>query len=182
MTAYEAKDSKSLAWPSRVVAYVISVSYFFCALGEVLNVEWTNTKLPVIYFKGNGAKPRPNPPPRSTAVVVLAAQQAGYKIIPGFLTGCMIFSVLSASNTALYVASRTLYGMTREITTTRWPISWLSGVGTVIRSTGVPHWALIISALAFYWLPLIQLKSGFKVQDVSHTEEAQVGEMKPPGY
>jgi yeast amino acid transporter len=167
MTAYEARDVKDLRRPSRVIAYVVFLSYFFCALGETLNVKWIDSDLPIEYGASNkNGTGSVVLNARSRALVVLAAQHAGYKALPGFLTGCMIFSVLSAANTALYVASRVLFGMTREIRNPNWPYSWLQYFGTVRRS-GAPGWALVFSALSFFWLPFLQLKAGYSIQDVS---------------
>ena len=45
----------------------------------------------------------------SRAVFVLAALKAEIAVLPGFLIGCIIFTILGSANTALYVASRTLF-------------------------------------------------------------------------
>ena len=168
MTAYEARDMKDLRRPSQSVAYIIFFSYLFCALGEALDVEWNDPDLPVIYGALNiNSTATVNIKARSRAVVVIAAERAGYKHVPGFLTGCMIFSAMSAANTSLYVASRVLHGMTREMQPDTWPLSWLRHLGTVVPKTGVPGWALLVSAIAFFWLPFLQLKSGYAIQEVS---------------
>ncbi|ERF68742.1 hypothetical protein EPUS_07229 [Endocarpon pusillum Z07020] len=142
MTAYEARDMKDLRRPSQLVAYIICFSYLFCALGEALDVEWNDPDLPVIYGASNvNGAATVKIKARSRAVVVIAAERAGYKHAPGFLTGCMIFSAMSAANTSLHL-------------------------GTVVPRTGVPGWALLVSAIAFFWLPFLQLKSGYAAQEL----------------
>jgi amino acid transporter len=67
----------------------------------------------------------------------------------------------------LYVSSRTLYGLTREIPDTNWFGRKLHGLSIVVRQTGVPAAALVFSAVSFFWLPFMQLKAGYAIQDVS---------------
>jgi amino acid transporter len=168
MTAYEARHYKDLRLPSQSIAYVIFISYLLCALGEAVAVSWTDPDLPVIHGASNAnGTGTVNQNARSRAVIVLAAQHAGYKKFPGFLTGCMMFSALSAANTYLYLSSRILHGLTRNIQSNTWPLSWLKHLGTVIPTTGVPGWALVISAISFYWVPFLQLTQGYTIQDVS---------------
>ena len=169
VTAFEAKDLDSLKRPSQMIAWVILVLYLFCAIGEFLNVEWTDAALPrplsngrvnetYISIKGQEF--------RSHAVVVIAAFKADYKRMPGFLNACMIYSALSASNTSLYVASRVLYGMTRKIDRhSRFRV--FRGLGHVWVKTGVPMRALGVSGIAFFWLPFLNLLQGIGITDVS---------------
>jgi amino acid transporter len=170
VTAFEAKNSTSLKWPSKIIAYAIFVMYFLCTLGEVLTVKWTDPRLPLIYGGvGNGTtSANTNTPPNSTIIVVNAAWAAGYRTLAGFLNGCLIFSALSASNTDLYVSSRTLYGIARDIS----PQSWLGKIVrfvhlSVVTQTGVPAGAILFSFLSFIWLPFLQWKGGYAIQDVS---------------
>ena len=162
IAAFEARDLRSLRMPSQTIAYFVVAIYFLLAIGEFLNVKWVGTPLPEIYGI-NGTSVETS---RSNAVFVLAAAAAGYKRMPGLMNGFMIFSALSASNSALYVASRALYGMTRTITPWRW-LSFLKELGSVWHKTGVPMWALFVSFLAFLWLPFLQLKRGYAISDVS---------------
>lgn len=163
VTAFEARDLRALRMPSQIIAYFVVAIYFLLAIGELLNVEWVNTSLPPIYGGINGTSVETS---RSSAVIVIAAVQAGYKHMPGLLNGFMIFSALSASNTSLYVASRTLYGMTRTINPWGW-CSFLKELGSVWHKTGVPMWALFGSFIAFLWLPFLQLKRGYAIAEVS---------------
>jgi yeast amino acid transporter len=138
---------------------VVLICYFLCSIGEFLNVKWTNPNLQSTYFKsGNVGSLK--------SAAILAVQGTGYRNIPGVLNGCIIFAVLTTSNTALYVASRTLYGMTRQLRPNRFPITWLSKAGKA-DMTGIPMWALLISFISLIWLPLLSLKGGVAVHDVS---------------
>ena len=166
VTAYEAKDLKSIRRPSQIIAYFILGLYFFCAIGEFLNVQWTDGALPAKYTNPNAITGDNNGQLGSGAIIVVAAFQAGHKKLAGILNGCMIFSALSAANSSLYIASRILYGMTREIDP-RSPMALLKGLSSVWSKTGVPIKALWVSFIAFLWLPFLQLKGGVAISDVS---------------
>lgn len=167
VTAFEARDLRSLRFASRWIAYFVISIYLFCAIGEFLNVEWSDGALPQIYGGINQASVKIGAPiHNSRAIIVIAAFRAGYTRSAGLLNGCMIFSALSAANTSLYFASRNLYGMTRKIDRRKW-YRFLKFLGIVWHRTGVPMWALSVSFIAFYWLPFLQLRGGYAVADVS---------------
>jgi amino acid permease len=139
---------------------VVVICYFLCSFGEFLNVKWTNPNLQSTYFKSGSVE-------SLKSAAILAVQGTGYRNIPGVLNGCIIFAVLTTSNTALYVASRTLYGMTRQFRPERFPITWLLEAGKV-RKTGIPYWQLVISCISFFWLPpLLSREGSVAVHNVS---------------
>ena len=162
--AFEARDIRSLRRPSRVIAYYMLFIYLWCAVGEFLNVKWTNLALPLVDDVDNTNRP-PSPYP-SSSIIVIACLQAGYTKLSGFVNGCIVFSALSASNSILYGASRTLYGMTRTISPYG-RMSWAAKLGTVWHKNRVPMWALLLSAFVFIWLPFLQLKNDVAVDEVS---------------
>ena len=170
VTAFEARDLRSLRIPSRTIAYFVVSLYFMCAVGEFLNVGWTCEDLPnVLGVNGTsvnaaGKSPCHNPTQRTDAIIVIAAR--GYRHAPGMFNAFIIFACLSAANSSLYIASRTLYGMTRTINPWR-RFSVLKALGTVWHKTGVPMWALLFSFLSFIWLPFLQLMKGNAIDDVS---------------
>ena len=116
--------------------------------------------------------------PRTTSAVILAAYRAGTGAMSGFLNGCFIFSTLSAGNTALYVASRTLYGLSLKSPRSNWlgrQFHKLSVVEPWTREDsrwgklfgGTPIASLAVSALAFAWIPYLQYKHIYSVDAVS---------------
>jgi amino acid transporter len=131
-----------------------------------LNVGYTDPELPIIYDgTGNNTVASTDSPGTSRAIIIIAALKGGYKQFPGLLNGCMMFSVLSAANTALYISSRAMYGMTRTIHPWK-GFRWLRMLGTVWHRNGVPMWALFISAIAFFWLPFLQLKANYTITNL----------------
>ncbi|KIW68285.1 hypothetical protein PV04_04242 [Phialophora macrospora] len=74
----------------------------------------------------------------SASPFVVAVKLAGINALPGLLNGCILVFVFSASNSDLYIASRTLYGLASEGNAPR-----------LFRRTdarGVPIYALGLSA------------------------------------
>ena len=70
---------------------------------------------------------------------VVAIELAGIASLPGILNGCILLFVLSAANSDLYIASRTLYGLASE-----------GNAPAIFKRTdsrGVPIYALALSAL-----------------------------------
>lgn len=172
MTAFEAKDSRSLRVPSQTIAYVILFFYILYSLGEALNIKWSDSHLPFVYGGISNGTDVSNSNatdvglPNSNSMTVLAAWQANLPTAAGFLNGCLIFSVLSAANSSLYVASRTLYGLTRTVPQTNWFGRQIHKLSVVEPKTGVPIAALLVSAVSFFWLPFLQLKGGYGIQVV----------------
>jgi amino acid transporter len=137
-----------------------------CTIGGALTVQWTAAYLPPIFGVAGSNSVNLNSPPRSANWVVNITLAAGYNDLAGFLNGCFIFSVLSTSNTALYIASRTLYGLTREIPDSNRLGRSLNHLSLVVRQTGVPAAALLFTSVFFFWLPFLQLRSGYAIQEV----------------
>ena len=161
MTAYEAKSEASIKYPSRIIAYVTSAAYFFVSLGAALTVNWNDPRLRAA-DTSEGAKC-----PRTTSMIIIATCEAGYPNMAHFLNGFLIFSVLSGGNTALYVASRTLYGITRDLHNNKNPITRkLVMLSAVVPQTGVPAPALLVSWAVFLWLPFLYLKDRDSIKDV----------------
>lgn len=168
-TAFEAADRNALRFPSRYIAYLITLLYFLSALGQAHTVSWTNPSLPSL--RARAATPAAEPEmARSHALIVLGAQEQGETKWAAFFTGTMIFFCLSSANTALYISSRTLYGLTRSLGVgqSKWYLKWLSIFGTTTPVARVPGWALLVSAVAFGWLPFLHAGDQFSSQDVRY--------------
>lgn len=70
---------------------------------------------------------------------VVAIKLAGIKTLPGFLNGCILVFVFSASNSDLYIASRTIHGLALK----RQAPQFLA----ITDKRGVPYFSLGLSAL-----------------------------------
>lgn len=101
---------------------------------------------------------------------MIAALQVGIPILPGVLVAFIVYSGLSTANSALYIASRTLYGLTRDLDQldSRRVVSFFAKLNTLSPTTKIPVWALIVSTFAFAsWLPFVHLQNKFTQSEVS---------------
>lgn len=169
VTAFEAAP-ESLRRPSKFIAYFASILYLVCMLSQTFNVTWKHQDLPEIY-SGIGevnkrAEDNTDPAPVTTILAVIAVREWEKFPLAGFLNGAIIFSVLSASNTALYIASRTLYGMAFRMDD-RGLAKKLRHFSKIDRTTGVPLPALFASWISFIWVPFLSLAKDGYVRYVS---------------
>ena len=154
MTAFEARDGHALRWPSRWTTYIVVVVYIMCTLGEIINVKWHDRALPQLHDGvGNGTISSTSPG-TSHSMVIIAALNTNHRRMAGFLNGCLLFSVLSAANTSLYVASRTLWGIAESVPKEHWVTRQLAILST---GTRVPVVSLLVTLLAFCWVPFLDL-------------------------
>ena len=75
----------------------------------------------------------------SASPFVVAIVEANIRVLPSFLNGCFLIFVFSASNSDLYIATRTLYGLAKE-----------GNAPSIFARTdrrGVPIYALGLSSL-----------------------------------
>jgi amino acid transporter len=155
-----------------MIFYVLNIG------GFIANVEWFNQSLPQFFGQplvslqspDLGHTPLfPETILRSSAAPVIATLQVGMKTLPAVLTGLLIYSGLSAANASLYVASRTLYGLTRNLSDNdpRFLFRMAAKLNVISPRTRVPLWSLVVSVLVFSsWLPFIRIHSGYSQADV----------------
>lgn len=165
----EARTPKGLAWTSRWISYLAVLIVFSLAVVEYLNVGWQDTRLPGSWFQYSREQQH------STVLSVLAAQDYTSHVLPGLVTGCLIYTTASTSNTVLYVASRALYGVFRSFPLSAPPLERLVKLASPARHDGFPIWVIFVSILSFWWLPFTTLSSGDSVKDVSHTLMSSTG-------
>lgn len=89
----------------------------------------------------------------SASPFVVAIKLAGINALPGILNGCILLFVFSASNSDLYIASRTIYGLASEGKAPR--------IFARTDARGVPIYALGISA-AFALLAFMNVSDDSK--------------------
>jgi amino acid transporter len=178
VTAFEAANPIDLRKPAKNIAYFTMIFYVLNIGGFIANVEWFNQSLPqffgqpLVSLQSSGLGHTPLFPEtilRSSAAPVIATLQVGMKTLPAVLTGLLIYSGLSAANASLYVASRTLYGLTRDLSDDddRFLFRMAAKLNIISPWTRVPLWSLVVSVLVFSsWLPFIRIHSGYSQADV----------------
>jgi amino acid transporter len=177
-------SGNSLKYPAKLIAWITALIYFLSAFSYYMNVSWLDPSLPGLGSRdnaatflnrtqaaGNSTAMPSMKTPRTNSIVVIALDNAGLPALAGFVNGCLIVAVLSAANTALYVASRTLFGLTKAIGPDSRFWGWFSVFSTTTPGRRVPAPALFISALAFCWIPFLHLakRIRYSYQEVGHS-------------
>ncbi|KAF4629738.1 hypothetical protein G7Y89_g8404 [Cudoniella acicularis] len=182
VTAFEARNPSQLKVPAKHIAYIMMAIYLISIGGFIANVEWFNQSLPeflaqpLVNIRDSiavlGHTPYNWPVDvgsRTSVVPVIAVMQTGIKVLPGVLNGFIIYSGFSAANTVLYVASRTLYGLMRDLSPTDESkiVRFFARLNQVSPTTRIPVWSLIVSLVVFaIWLPFLHLNSAFTQQEL----------------
>lgn len=177
VTASEAVDRRALRKPVKWIAWVIVFIYFWVAIPGAIYMHATDPYLGSLdsskatsphTAEGQRVK-RMDPPTyaqecqNTFPLVVLAAWRYGSEAAAYYINACIVYFCISSANTALYVASRTLYGLARPITPPqerpqKWwqqiiPSRYLLGQ---VAPNGIPTWALLASAVSWVWLIAIR--------------------------
>jgi len=155
VTSFEAFDIKDIRQPSKWVAPVTFVVYLFFSIAQIMALDWTNESY-VAPLANQTTAPYSLIGGGSTAsALIIAALKQNEKLLARAMNGIMMFCALSAANSTIYVSSRVLYGMAymnaKDSRNQRW--NWLA----YVTESGVPLNAVLVSSLAFAWLPFTQL-------------------------
>lgn len=170
VTAFEARKPQSVRFSAKWIAWFITFLFIVCGIGQILNIAWDDPKLAEMELRRDRLQVRVvSQSAAYYSVLVLVAKVNNYVTVASVWNGFLIFSSLSAANTCLYVASRALYGLCRDLPqneTAQWK-RWPARLGALDPRTRVPFWALLASLALFFWLPFLNLRKGTSSQDVS---------------
>jgi amino acid transporter len=172
-----------LRWPTKHIAYVVTLIYLLVVGAITANVEWFDWNLPQhfnealvdlgssIDILGHIPLADMNRANGTNIAPVIGLLEAGkaYKTFGAVLLGLLVYSALSCANTNLYVASRTLYGLTRDLSMDSHSIfeRLLAHLNIVTPTYRVPLYSIFFSlVLCASWLPFVKI--GLNQQDVSH--------------
>lgn len=164
-TALEARISRNLADRGELVdrsvkfsaiwvSIIAGLIYVIGALLVSFDLDWDDPKLPRLSWlasrNGNG----------DSAFVIAANNSAipGHQGLADFITVCILITALTAANTTIYVASRTLFSLTKGIqanAASPWITKFLSFFGQT-NHRRVPMRALAASC-CFCWVPFLYL-------------------------
>lgn len=175
MAAFEARSVKDIALASSSIHWITFLLYLFFGISIMLTVPWDSSNLPLIYSRATSNSTANVDACGSSKIAVVVAvcnSNSSYydhdsksrltyhhphPSLAGFVNGCLLYSVLSAGNTALYVASRTLYGLTSSprLRVHGYLGALIRSLGTIHPRTGVPVYAVVFSWLILCWVPLL---------------------------
>lgn len=140
----------SVTW----LPFIATVVYVLAGLVLSVNLSPTDPNLPIESWinSGNGSTTAIH----STSGFVIATYENGQFGLAYTLTVFMIITAILTANTSLYVASRTLFGLTRSADVEKTDplfVRFLAQFGRT-NSHNVPLRALVASSF-FIWVPLI---------------------------
>ncbi|OCK78101.1 amino acid transporter [Lepidopterella palustris CBS 459.81] len=149
--------SPSVKFTATWTAFIAMMIYFVAGLLMTLNVKWDDPGLPRVSWLGSPVQNSSSTQGNTNSGFVLSAKESGIPGMADVFTVFLLITALTAANTNLYVASRTLFGLTRELQYGRWYsyITWLSFFGRT-NSYKVPVRAMALSCL-FLWVPFLYL-------------------------
>jgi yeast amino acid transporter len=125
-----------------------------------LDISRADCQLPRLSWVTGGADDCSDSHDANTvSAFVLIAQLSKNPRLSDVFNAFLVFTALTCANTNLYVASRTLFGLTSRLEGGRgqpWLLRVLAWFGRTNRRK-VPMRAMLFSALAFWWVPFLQL-------------------------
>ncbi|KAL8377330.1 hypothetical protein RB595_008155 [Gaeumannomyces hyphopodioides] len=181
MAAFEARKMREIRLWSQLTHWTVIVVYFLCTLGIILTVPWEHHSLPLPYDPSGVLKPMCNKVLTTSAVVIGATTvesvfgksdpcNLGVRLpVASAVTGILMFTTLSAANASLYVASRTLYGLTYQGGSGGPVRRWLQrNTGVVWQTTGAPAMALFVSLMSWYFIIYLDIARASGTREVSN--------------
>jgi amino acid transporter len=140
------------------IPFFAGVVYVLAGTLVTLNISWDDKRLPRMSWV-TGPETDGNPGVGSTAsAFVLVAEDSGVPGLASAMNLFLMFTALTCANTNLYVASRTLFALTRNIESgpnTPWYDKILAYFGRT-NNKKVPLAAILASCI-FAWIPFLYL-------------------------
>lgn len=143
------------------ISILATIAYTLSGVLATLDISRADCQLPRVSWLSPNDKGECEVP-GTRAAFVLIASHSGISHLADVFNAFLVFTCLSCASTNLYVASRTLFGLTSRLEggeSQRWFLRLLAWFGKTNRRK-VPLRAMIFSALAFWWVPFLQLIGG----------------------
>ncbi|OTB11827.1 hypothetical protein K445DRAFT_26317 [Daldinia sp. EC12] len=144
---------ETIRFASKWTSAFACVAYTLSGIFVSLSVDPTDCRLPRVgwlnYHRCDTVQ----------SAFVLVAENRGTAKIANVFNAFLVFTALSCANTNLYIASRTLFGLTNQIDggpDEPWYLNILAWLGRT-NNYRVPIRAMTVSAFAFIWVPFLQL-------------------------
>ncbi|KAJ4112393.1 hypothetical protein NW765_015464 [Fusarium oxysporum] len=153
---------KTLGFTAVFLPIFVAFAYTISGLLVTLSLKRDNCglqRLASVKDK-NCTEPDPNERGFTYSPFIIAAQDSKIDNLDNVFNAFIVFTALTCANTNLYIASRTLFGVTRNIRSKEYVPRLLSWFGVTDRNR-VPLRAMAISAVAFCWVPFLQRKESF---------------------
>lgn len=125
--------------PRRNIPRAIKLTFWRILVFYVLNILLLGMIVPYNSPQLIFANSQASTNSASASPFVVAIQISGIAVLPGFLNGCILLFVFSASNSDLYIATRTIYGLASD--------GKAPAFLARTNKRGVPYWSLALCSL-----------------------------------
>ncbi|KAK1752730.1 amino acid transporter [Echria macrotheca] len=152
----------TVKFSSIYISILAMIAYTLSGLLVTLDIDRAACQLPRLSWAGVSPECAADADANTVSAFVIIAQNSLIPYLPEVFNVFLIFTALTCANTNLYVASRALFGLTSRLEGgpgQRPLLRFLAWFGRT-NHRKVPMRAMIFSALAFWWVPFLQLKGG----------------------
>ncbi|KAK8089257.1 amino acid permease-domain-containing protein [Apiospora hydei] len=157
---------RTIKFSSIYISLLATVAYTIGGLLVSFNIKWNDPQLPRLSWTQGDPETSGPDNPQSEAIGTNNTQSAFVAIAKGIntpLANCinafLIFTALTCASTNLYVASRSLFALTSRLDDgpgQPWHLRVFAYFGKTNKRK-VPMRAMVLSALAFCWIPFLHL-------------------------
>ncbi|KAJ0416349.1 amino acid permease-domain-containing protein [Aspergillus carlsbadensis] len=137
-------------------SFLVWIIYFIAGFLMSLNVRWDDPNLPVLSWLGSPRTTEDDGDAKKYSTdsgFVISAAMSEIPGLAGMFTALIFVTAVFSANTNLYVASRTLFGLTRRLQDPEWRLFAFFGK---TNNYQVPVRAMLLSCF-FMWVPFLYL-------------------------
>ncbi|KAL2826297.1 amino acid permease-domain-containing protein [Aspergillus cavernicola] len=146
---------------AKYISLFATIAYSLSGLLVSLDIPWNHCQLPRLSWIKSAVGECVSSSNTASAFVAIASESMIPHLADVF-NAFLIFACVTCASTNLYVASRTLFGLTSRLDGgkgQRWHLRILAWFGRT-NSRKIPLRAMVFSSLAFVWVPFLQLRGG----------------------
>ncbi|KAJ5928747.1 proline-specific permease [Penicillium verhagenii] len=145
------------------ISVLATIAYTVSGFLVSINIEAADCKLPRVTWDDHytGCSD-----PGSNSAFVMIAAGTSIKHLSTLFNFFLVFTCITCAGTNLYISSRALFGLTSQLKGgkgQKWHLRALAMLGKTDHRK-VPRRAIIFSAVAFCWVPFLQLIKGSQAQ------------------
>ncbi|KAJ5994333.1 proline-specific permease [Penicillium sp. IBT 35674x] len=148
------------------ISVLATVAYTLSGFLVSIDIKSDDCKLPRVTWDTKNTDCKD---PGSHSAFVMIASGSKIPHLATVFNVFLVFTCLSCAGTNLYISSRALFGLTSQLKGgkgQRWHLRLLAKLGKTDHRK-VPRRAIIFSAVAFCWIPFLQLVRGSEQAQVS---------------
>ena len=158
---------KTVRFSAIWISVLATAAYSLAGILVSLNIQQGDPRLPRFSWALTGLEEEV--PATPAAFVAIAEDAVRLPGLADAFNSFLVFTALTCAMTNLYVASRSLFGLTSRLDDgpgQRWHLRALAWFGRTNKRR-VPMRSMVTSALAFIWVPFLKLDGNAENNDIS---------------